>query len=169
MVENRLRCFYANLTFREKSAREKTEKELVKVVICYRSHLIGFIYIPISPQVCLFIHLAGFLLHHVEELWKVDGAVTVHIHLQHEVEELVLGGVLAHGAHHAQQLLGGDGAAPVLDTVIHDTTVAAELVTLTLSNASNASFSSAFIKLARSEAMLPLSLHTFSAWVLIYH
>ena len=121
MVENRFRCFYANLTFREKSAREKTEKELVKVVICYRSHLIGFIYIPISPQVCLFIHLAGFLLHHVEELWKVDGAVTVHVHLQHEVEQLVLGGVLAHGAHHAQQLLGGDGAAPVLDIVIRNT------------------------------------------------
>ena len=35
MVENRLLCFYANLTFLGKSACVKTEKELVKVVICY--------------------------------------------------------------------------------------------------------------------------------------
>ena len=100
-------------------------------------------------------------LHHLEELRELDGPVPVQVHLHHHVVELVLGGVLAHGAHHAQQLLGGDGAAPVLDIVIQDTTAA--LVALTLSNASNASFSSAFIKLARSEAMLPLSLYTFSA------
>ena len=36
---------------------------------------------------------------------KVDGAVPVDVDLHDEGEQLVLGGVLAHGPHHTQQLL----------------------------------------------------------------
>ena len=57
-------------------------------------------------------------LHHLEELRELDGPVPVQVHLHHHVVELVLGGVLAHGPHHGQQLLGGDGAAPVLPSTI---------------------------------------------------
>ena len=54
------------------------------------------------PEVRFFVHLPSLLLHHVEELGKVDCAVAVHVDLEHQVEQLVLGGVLAHGPHHAQ-------------------------------------------------------------------
>ena len=45
---------------------------------------------------------------------KVDGAVPVDVDLHDEGEQLVLGGVLAHGPHHTQQLLRRDGPAPIL-------------------------------------------------------
>ena len=57
------------------------------------------------PEICLLVDLRGFLLHHVQELGEVDGPVAVNVHLHHQVEELVLGGVLAHGPHHLQQLI----------------------------------------------------------------
>ena len=43
-----------------------------------------------------------------------DGAVPVDVDLHDEGEQLVLGGVLAHGPHHTQQLLRWDGPAPIL-------------------------------------------------------
>ena len=58
--------------------------------------------------------LIAFLLHHLQELWEIDGSVPVEVDLHDKLQHLVLGGVLAHGPHHAQQLLGGDGPAPVL-------------------------------------------------------
>ena len=54
------------------------------------------------PEICLLVDLRGFLLHHVQELGEVDGPVAVNVHLHHQVQELVLGGVLAHGPHHLQ-------------------------------------------------------------------
>ena len=43
-----------------------------------------------------------------------DGPVPVDVDLHDEGEQLVLGGVLAHGPHHTQQLLRRDGPAPIL-------------------------------------------------------
>ena len=57
------------------------------------------------PEICLLVDLRGFLLHHVQELGEVDGPVAVNVHLHHQVEELVLSGVLTHGPHHLQQLI----------------------------------------------------------------
>ena len=97
--------------------------------------------VPVEDLECLpelrgVVLLLRLLPHHLQELIEVDGAVTVDVVLYHEVEhlqifreistyprqleaaDLVLGGVLAHGPHHGQQLLGGDGAAPVLPSTI---------------------------------------------------
>ena len=72
------------------------------------------------PEVRFFVHLPGLLLHHVEELGKVNCPISIHIDLEHQVEELVLGGVLAHGSHHVQQLLRGNRPAPVLQRITVD-------------------------------------------------
>ena len=68
------------------------------------------------PEIRLFVHLPGLSLHHVEELGKVNCPISVHVDLEHQVEELVLGGILAHGSHHVQQLLRGNRPAPVLQS-----------------------------------------------------
>ena len=36
---------------------------------------------------------------------KLYSSIAVNVHLHHQVEELVLSGVLAHGPHHLQQLI----------------------------------------------------------------
>ena len=102
--------------------------------------------------------------------------VPIHVHLQHQVEKLILSWVLSHRSHDSQQLLGGDCSAPILtwrerdwDNVTEPSTTLpntlhsilytyllglSDRVPLTLSNASNASFSSAFSKLAKSEDII---------------
>ena len=57
-------------------------------------------------------------LHHLEELWKLDCPVPVQVHLHHQLVEFVLGGVLAHGAHHIQQLLRRNSPTPVLKNIL---------------------------------------------------
>merc|ERR1719310_2313866 len=57
------------------------------------------------------LHLTG---HQGKELWEIDGAVTIGIHLVDHVLKLSLRWVLSKGAHDCSQLLGGDGAIAVL-------------------------------------------------------
>ena len=52
--------------------------------------------------------------HQGEELWEIDGSVSVSIDLVDHVLELGLCGVLAEGAHDGTKLLGGDGAIAIL-------------------------------------------------------
>ena len=56
-------------------------------------------------EVSLLIDLGGLLLHHADELIELDCSVSVHVDLEHQVEELVLGGVLAHGPEDMKQLI----------------------------------------------------------------
>merc|ERR550514_1807768 len=57
------------------------------------------------------LHLAG---HQREELWEIDGAVTIGIHFVDHILKLCLGWVLPQRAHDCAQLLGGDGAITIL-------------------------------------------------------
>ena len=56
-------------------------------------------------------------LHHLQELRELDGAISVQVHLHHELVELVLGGVLAHGPHHVQKFLRRDRPTAVLSII----------------------------------------------------
>ena len=84
--------------------------------------------------------------------------VPIHVHLQHQVEKLIFSWVLSHRSHDSQQLLWRNRSAPVLEyfwlIAIPATASLSGRVPLTLSNASNASFSSAFSKFAKSEDII---------------
>ena len=47
---------------------------------------------------------------------KVNGAVSVDVHLHDQGQELVLCWILSHGPHDAEQLLGGDRTTSILTT-----------------------------------------------------
>lgn len=59
------------------------------------------------------IGIAHLPRHHGEELWEIDGAVTVGVDLVDHVLKLCFGGVLAEGTHDGPELFGGDGAVAV--------------------------------------------------------
>ena len=54
------------------------------------------------------------LLHHLNKLLKVNGAIPIYIDLHDEAVQLVLCGVLTHGSQHGQQLHCRDEATPIL-------------------------------------------------------
>lgn len=60
--------------------------------------------------VCI-LHLSG---HHGQELWEVNGPITISIHLINHVLQFRLSGVLPQRSHHSPQLLGGNGAISIL-------------------------------------------------------
>lgn len=55
----------------------------------------------------LHLHLSG---HQVEELWEVNGPITISIHLIDHVLQLSFSGILTQRPHHCAKLLGCDGA-----------------------------------------------------------
>merc|ERR1719333_1352620 len=57
------------------------------------------------------LHLAG---HQREELWEVDGAVTIGINFVDHILKLSFSRILAQGAHDSSQLLSSDGAITIL-------------------------------------------------------
>jgi len=57
------------------------------------------------------LHLSG---HEGEELWEINGSVTIGIDLIDHVLELSLGWVLSEGSHDGTKLLGGNGAITIL-------------------------------------------------------
>ena len=69
------------------------------------------------PDLGRLVHVRALLLHHLQELVKVDGAVAVEVVLDHQVQDLVLGRVLTDGPEDGEQLLRTDGAAAVLKKV----------------------------------------------------
>ena len=59
-------------------------------------------------------HVPVLLLHQLQELGELDGAAAVQVGLHHEVEHVVLGGILSHGSHNVEELISGDTSTPVL-------------------------------------------------------
>mmetsp|Transcript_17193 Transcript_17193/g.43122 ORF Transcript_17193/g.43122 Transcript_17193/m.43122 type:complete len:228 (+) Transcript_17193:318-1001(+) len=101
-----------NLLFRELLAQvghhvpELSSRDVAVAILI--EHTEGLLQLVLV--VCV-LHLAG---HEHEELWEIDGAVAISVHLVDHVLQLGLSGVLAQGAHDGAQLFRGDGAISVL-------------------------------------------------------
>merc|ERR1740117_2348858 len=61
-------------------------------------------------SVCV-LHLS---CHQRQELWEINGAVTISIHLIDHVLKLCFGWVLSKRSHHCSQFLRGDGTVTIL-------------------------------------------------------
>merc|ERR1719189_1223662 len=83
----------------------RSTDEAVAIAI---EHLEGFDQFLLGVGV---LHLAR---HEGQELWKVDGAITICVDLIDHVLELSLGGVLSQRPHHSAQLFRGDCAIAIL-------------------------------------------------------
>ena len=67
--------------------------------------------LDVALSVC---HVSVLLLHQLQKLGELDGAAAVQVGLHHEIEDVVLGGVLSHGPHHVEQFVSGDTSTAIL-------------------------------------------------------